>query len=190
MRLTQWFGDPFEDDGKTDVSEDYDVKRYEQGKEAAVYMAEGDAKMDEARSIYNKLDQAETALVAKLVNGQPVDVQESVEWIRTLEGKARASLAEAGRSYDLILDMRLVEDYRDYAAMQKDLINLYGQLFTVQDEFLDSLASTVSSGQAFDAGSLMESGQLAGDHRADGGHRRSHRAVGGFQAGERPLGAG
>ena len=159
-KIKGWIGIGDDDDGKTDVSEDYDVKRYEQGKEAAVFMAEGDAKMDEARNIYNKMDQAESALVAKLVNGQPVDVQESVEWIRTLEGKARASLAEAGRSYDLILEMRLVDDYRDYAEMQKDLINLYGQLFTVQDEFLGSLAAATTSGQAFDAGTLMESGQL------------------------------
>lgn len=150
----------FNDDGKTDISEDIDIKRYEQGKEAAVFMDEGDAQMDEARSIYNKLDQNVTALVEKMVNGQPVDVADSVEWIRTLEGKARASLAEAGTAYDLILGMEWVEDYRDYVRMQKDLINLYGQLLAAQDDLLAYLESAAASGRTVDAGELTQSGLL------------------------------
>jgi hypothetical protein len=160
MFLTDNLGDPFKDDNKTDLSEDADIKRYEQGKVASAYMDEGDMQMDEARSIYNKLDQNVTALVEKMVNGQPVDVGESIGWIRTLEGKARASLAEAGSAYDRILGMEWVEDYRDYVRMQKDLISLYGQLLAAQEDLLAFLEPAAASGQVVDAGELTQSGLL------------------------------
>lgn len=134
-------------DDETDVSQDYDIKEYEMGKEAAEYMKQGDAKMEEARNIYNKMDEAETALLEQLMSATRPDLAESIEWIRTLEGKARASLAEAGTYYDKILGMHYVDDYAGYARMQKDLINLYGELFAAQDVLIDGLAGDAYSGQ-------------------------------------------
>ncbi|MBU1671691.1 MAG: hypothetical protein KKF41_00940 [Actinobacteria bacterium] len=125
--------------------------------QAKEYMTEADAALVKVEPVYTDMVQAIVTLAldyAEGVNTEPAGVTAELDGIDRQLAETRSGTDQARREYEKIYKLNGVHDYKEYALVQEEYLDLLDATRSTVTEVKDILKASVESGQAPDINTL------------------------------------
>ncbi|MFH1151115.1 MAG: hypothetical protein V1748_11645 [Actinomycetota bacterium] len=129
----------------------------EQTGQAEQYMDNADKALEKVEPIYSKMVQDTVTLALDYAEGtstEPAGVKAKLDAIEKQLAEAKSGTERANREFEKIYKLEGVHDFKEYALVQAELIDLLNATRTTVSEIVDIVKTSSDTGQPPDANRL------------------------------------